>query len=269
MEDVEDRLNEFLELVRRYDEAKRHRSRSRSSEKACVISNTPEALKTHLQLNVSKLGTFDALRVATEDYFRIRRIFKTTSVGNTHEDDPMEVDILSRKGKARENPTGPERQRESHWEKLRRKWCAETWRRTVLIQITFDVMSVRKPLWSTSALKRRGATIIFNHDYDRIIFQNETVNLMSHDCHSYLCLASANGIPHRKAIVMAGETLSNEVDEEVYVGDGGMGQKHTRLQLVTGEQSPMRIKRDSLTFLVRREQRRHYILLNRPQTLRG
>ena len=32
--------------------------------------------------------------------------------------------------------------------------------RRVLIQITFDVMSVRKPLLSTSALKRRGVTII-------------------------------------------------------------------------------------------------------------
>ena len=42
----------------------------------------------------------------------------------------------------------------------------------VLIQITFDVMSVRKPLLSTSALKRRGVTIIFNHDYNRTIFRN-------------------------------------------------------------------------------------------------
>ena len=40
-----------------------------------------------------------------------------------------------------------------------------------LIQITFDVMKVRKPLLSTSALKHRGVTIIFNHDYDRIIFE--------------------------------------------------------------------------------------------------
>ena len=55
----------------------------------------------------------------------------------------------------------------------------------ILIQNTFDVMNVRKPLLSTSALKHRGVTIIFNHDYDRIIFQNETVNLVSHDCHSY------------------------------------------------------------------------------------
>ena len=52
LEDVEDRLNEFLELVR------------------CIISNTLEPLKTHLQLNVSKLGTIDALRVAIEDYLR-------------------------------------------------------------------------------------------------------------------------------------------------------------------------------------------------------
>ena len=29
-----------------------------------------EPLKTHLQLNVGNLGNFDALRVATEDYFR-------------------------------------------------------------------------------------------------------------------------------------------------------------------------------------------------------
>ena len=43
--------------------------------------------------------------------------------------------------------------------------------RRVLIQITFDVMIVRKPLLSTAALKHRGVTIIFNHDYDRIIFE--------------------------------------------------------------------------------------------------
>ena len=38
------------------------------------------------------------------------------------------------------------------------------------MQITFEVMSVPKPLLSTSALKRREVTIIFNQDYDRIIF---------------------------------------------------------------------------------------------------
>ena len=90
----------------------------------------------------------------------------------------------------------------------------------ILIQITFDVMNVRKPLLSTSALKHRGVTIIFNHDYDRIIFRNETVNLVSHDCHSYLHIILTNGIPSCKALVMAGESATNDVDEEVYDNDG-------------------------------------------------
>ena len=60
-------------------------------------------------------------------------------------------------------------------------------------------MSVRKPLLITSALKRRGVTLIFNHDDDRIILGNETANLTSHECHSYLHLTLANGIPHRKS----------------------------------------------------------------------
>ena len=92
--------------------------------------------------------------------------------------------------------------------------------RRILIQIKFDVMSVRKPLLNTSALERRGVTIIFNHDYDRIVFRNETVNLISHDCHSYLHITLANGIPLRKAMVMAGENVANGADEEVYGNDG-------------------------------------------------
>ena len=92
--------------------------------------------------------------------------------------------------------------------------------RRILIQITFDVMSVRKPLLSTSVLKRRGVTIIFNHDYDRIICRNETVNLISHDCHSYLRITLANEIPPRTAMVTAGENAANDVDEEVYGNDG-------------------------------------------------
>ena len=55
IEDVEDRLNEFLELVRRYDEANGTDPVPDQVEKACIISNTPEPLKTHLQLNVGKL----------------------------------------------------------------------------------------------------------------------------------------------------------------------------------------------------------------------
>ena len=46
--------------------------------------------------------------------------------------------------------------------------------RRILIQITLDVMNVRKPLLSAVALQHRGVTIIFNLDYDRIIFRNET-----------------------------------------------------------------------------------------------
>ena len=90
--------------------------------------------------------------------------------------------------------------------------------RQVLIQITFGVISARKPLFSTSALNRQGVTIIFNHD--RIIFHNETVNLASHDCHSYLKVTLADVIPHRKAMVMSGENVSVDVDEEVYAAVG-------------------------------------------------
>ena len=51
----------------------------------------------------------------------------------------------------------------------------EQWQTSFFFQITFDVMSVRRPLLSTFALKRQRITIVFNHDYDRIIFWNETV----------------------------------------------------------------------------------------------
>ena len=73
-------------------------------KKACITSNTPEPLKTHLQLNVAEPRNFNALRVATEDYSRSRRIFRTTSAGNTHEEDPMDIDASPVKGKAKENP---------------------------------------------------------------------------------------------------------------------------------------------------------------------
>ena len=92
--------------------------------------------------------------------------------------------------------------------------------RQILIQITFDVMSVRKPLLSTSARKRRGVTIIFNHDYDRVISLNETVNLISHDCFCYQRLALASGVPRRKATVMAGENVcEGQEAQEATAGD--------------------------------------------------
>ena len=112
IEDVEDRLNEFLELVRRYDEAHGTDPVPDQVKKACIISNTPEPL------NVAKLGNFNALRVATEDYFRSRRIFKTTSTSNTHDEDSMEVDAVSRKGKGKEKSgkgkKGGKKGKESH-----------------------------------------------------------------------------------------------------------------------------------------------------------
>ena len=97
----------------------------------------------------------------------------------------------------------------------------------------FDVKNVRKPLLSTSALKHCGVTIIFNHDYDRIIFRNETVNLVSHDCHFYLHITLANGIPPRKAMVMAGENAANDVDEEVYGNDGA--ERHEAQEASAGD----------------------------------
>ena len=102
IEDMEDCLNEFLELLRRYDEANGADPVPDQVKNACIISNTLQPLKTHLQLNVGKLGNFNELRVATEYYLRSRRIFKTTSARNTHDEDSMEVDALSRKGKGKE-----------------------------------------------------------------------------------------------------------------------------------------------------------------------
>ena len=63
-------------------------------------------------------------------------------------------------------------------------------------------------------------TVIFNHDYDRIIFWNVTAKLVSHDCHSDLHVRHADGTPPRKAMVMTGDCVSNDVDEEVYEGGG-------------------------------------------------
>ena len=121
IEDVKDRLNEFLELVRRYDEANGTDPYPDQLKEACIISNTPEPLKTHLQLNVAELGNNNALRVATEDYLGSRRIFKTTSAGNTHDEDSMEVDADSRKGKGKEKSgkgkKGGKKGKESHSDK--------------------------------------------------------------------------------------------------------------------------------------------------------
>ena len=387
--------------MRRYCEANGTDPVPDQVKKACIISNTPEPLKTHLQMNVAKLGNFNASRHATEDYLRSRRIFRTTSPGNTHDEDPMKVNTISRKGKIKgksgKGKKGGKKGKESHSSKgygeittehsrfegecrncgkyghrAADSWymqppkpqgeskgsgkskskvteisesdsskevdenctpntsappsslsqvntigCADeglwifsledskkrqhtvNWEDQsdcktekhelmidsgcfghvcppwfapqfpmvsstnvdavvannvalqlcgqkvvyghvttnsggrISIQIPFDVMNVRKPLLSTSALKRRGVTIIFNHDYDRIIFLNETVNLISHDCHSYQHITLANGIPLRKAMVMAGENARNDVDEEVYGNDGA--ERHEAQEASAGD----------------------------------
>ena len=46
------------------------------------------------------------------------------------------------------------------------------------------------------------------------------MNLISHECHSYLHITLANGLLPRKATVLAGEHAANDVDEEVYGNDG-------------------------------------------------
>ena len=136
----------------------------------------------------------------------------------------------------------------------------------ILIQITFDVMNVRKPLLSTSALKRRGVTIIFNHDYDRIIFPNDTVNLVSHDCHSYLHITLTNGIPPRKAMLMAGENATHDVDEEVYDN----AERNEAREASSGDRRAIADadQAGQLDILVKRKLQDHYVLLNRRQMLR-
>ena len=113
-------------------------------------------------------------------------------------------------------------------------WFAPHSGRRILIQITFDVMNVRKPLLNTSALKHRGVTIIFNHDYVRIIFRNETAHLVSHDCHSYLHVILTYGIPPRRALVMAGENATNDVDEEEVYGNDG-AERHEAQEASAGD----------------------------------
>ena len=67
---------------------------------------------------------------------------------------------------------------------------------------------------------RETSWIIFNRDYDRIIFRNETVNLVSHVFLFCLFVFFKNGILPCKALVMVGESALNDVDEEVHDNTG-------------------------------------------------
>ena len=111
VEDVEEHLNEFLELLRRHDEAN-GANPDRQVKKACIISNA-------LDTSSAERLTAGKLRWASRGdrrYSRGRRIFKTTSNANTPDDDPMEVDALSRKGM--QIPQGQQVQRQPHGQGL-------------------------------------------------------------------------------------------------------------------------------------------------------
>ena len=89
-------------------------------KKTCIDSNTLEPLKTHLQLNVGKLGNFNALRVTTEDYLMGKTHLQDDSAGNTPEDS-MKVDAVFRKGKSKEksgkDKKGDKKGKERHSDK--------------------------------------------------------------------------------------------------------------------------------------------------------
>ena len=63
---------------------------------------------------MAKLGKFNALRVATEDYLRSRRFSRK----HTHDEDSVEVDAISRKGKGKgkscKGEKGGKKGKESH-----------------------------------------------------------------------------------------------------------------------------------------------------------
>ena len=59
------------------------------------------------------------------------------------------------------------------------------------------------------------------------------MNLVSHDCHSYLHIFLTNGISPRKAMVMAGENATNDVDEEVHGNDGA--ERHEAQEASAGD----------------------------------
>ena len=59
------------------------------------------------------------------------------------------------------------------------------------------------------------------------------MNLVSLECHSYLHITLANGIPPRKAMVMAGDNAANDVDEEVCGNDSA--ERHEALEPSAGD----------------------------------
>ena len=63
------------------------------------------------------------------------------------------------------------------------------------------------------------------------------MNLVSHDCHSYLHVILTDGIPPCKALVMAGESATNDVDGEVYDNDGN--ERNEAREASVGDRQPI------------------------------
>ena len=104
-------MNEYVELVQRYDAVNAVDNVPDIVKKATLISNTPEPLRTHLQLHAAKLLNFNEARVMVEDYLRSRRMFKTDRANDNKnkekDDDPMEVDaVWKKKGKGKGKDKG-------------------------------------------------------------------------------------------------------------------------------------------------------------------
>ena len=103
----------------------------------------------------------------------------------------------------------------------------------ILIQITFDVMNVL----STSALKHRGVTIIFNYDYDASFSKRD----------------SEFGVSRLSCLLTHHSGEWNPISQSD--GDGRKRMRQTTWP-------------DSLIFLVQRKLQDHYVLLNHRQMLR-
>ena len=87
--------------------------------------------------------------------------------------------------------------------------------RRILIQITFDVMNLRKPLLSTSALKHRASQSSSITIMTASFFETRPgIWYLTIVIPTYISLWRMN--PACKAMVMAGENAANDVDEEVY-----------------------------------------------------
>ena len=79
IEDAEERLNEYVELVRRNDEP------APDLVKACIVCVSPKLVKTHVLLYVGRFANFRALRAAAEDYLGSRRASSSRQIHSCHE----------------------------------------------------------------------------------------------------------------------------------------------------------------------------------------